>query len=176
MFDGAIKLSGIVTHPVEILFARAGVDDQQIFVFAETVHDHIVNEGALRIEQGRILRLPNCQTGSVIHRDVLHGSEGAQASETDVSHVAYVKDSDARPDRHVLVDDATSDRCGVFDRHIPAVELDHLRAHLAMDSVQCRLANLYWNNWRNGISGGQEKPRSELDQKRRGCRKLDWLS
>src|SRR5262249_31801209 len=30
---------------------------------------------------------------------------------------------------------------GIFDRHVPAIEFDHLGAHLAMDSIQRGLAD-----------------------------------
>jgi hypothetical protein len=73
MFDFAVELAGVVVHPVEIFLARARVDYQQVFVFAEAVNDHIVDEGSLRIEQRGILRLPDRQARRVIHGDMLHG-------------------------------------------------------------------------------------------------------
>ena len=49
----------------------------------------------------------------------------------DLAHVADVEQPGARPHRHVLVDDA-----GVLDRHVPAGELDHAGAGLAMRVVE----------------------------------------
>jgi hypothetical protein len=49
--------------------------------------------------------------------------------------------------RHVLVDNTAANRRGIFHRHVPAIEVDHLRAHLAMDGVQRGLAD--------GGSGGR---------------------
>ena len=60
----------------------------------------------------------------------------------DVAHVADVEDADAGAHGHVLGDDAAADGCGIFDRHVPAVEFDHLRAHLAMDGVQRSFADV----------------------------------
>ena len=136
ILDRAVELARIVAHPVEILFARAGVDHEQVFVFAEAVDDHVVHERSLRIEQRRILRLPDRQPRRVVHRDVLHRRERLRSGQADVAHVADVEDADAGAHRHVLVDDAAAERGGIFDRHVPAVELHHLRAHLAMDGVQ----------------------------------------
>jgi hypothetical protein len=36
----------------------------------------------------------------------------------------------------MLIDNAASDRCGILHRHVPAVEIDHLRPHLAMNGIQ----------------------------------------
>jgi hypothetical protein len=41
----------------------------------------------------------------------------------------------------VLIDDAATDRRGILHRHVPAVEVDHLRPHLAMHSIQRSLAD-----------------------------------
>src|ERR1700683_4294803 len=120
--------------------------------------DHVVDEGSLRIEECRILRLAKGKARRAVHRNMLHGGEGSGASEADIAHVADVEDADAGADGHVLVDDATTDRCGALDRHIPAVKLHHLRAHLPMNGVQRGLANRLGNRARNGFGGGQENP------------------
>ena len=57
ILDLAIELAGVVAHPVEIFFAGAGVDHQQIFILAQACDNHVVHECSLRIEQRRILRL-----------------------------------------------------------------------------------------------------------------------
>ena len=50
------------------------------------------------------------------------------------AHVADVKDADAGAYGYVFGDEP-----GVFDRHVPAAEVDHLRAELAMGGVQSGL-------------------------------------
>jgi hypothetical protein len=155
MLDLAIKLASVVTHPTEIFFAGAGVDDEQVLIFGQAVNDNIVYESSLRIEQGRILRLSDGQLRSVVHREMLHGGKRFAAGQSDISHVADVKNTDAGADGHVLVDDAASDRSGVFDRHVPAVKLNHLRAHLAMDGVQGGLADCV-ASYGSGFDYGQE--------------------
>src|SRR5215472_12842077 len=88
---------------------------------------------------------------------MLYRGQRFRASKADVAHVADVEDADARANGHVLVDDAAADSGGVFDWHVPAVELHHLCAHPAMDGVQRRFAN----QRRSGFSSGQ---RQNLDR------------
>src|ERR1700692_4494442 len=70
--------------------------------------------------------------------------------------MADVKNSNAGANRHVLGDNAATDRGWVFDGHIPAVEFHHLRSHLAMDGVQRGLADD-----RCGFDFRQEEPQLE---------------
>ena len=139
MFDFAVELAGVVAHPVEILFAGAGVDHQQIFVFAEPVDDHVIHKSPLRIKQGRILRLADGEPGGVVHGNVLNGGQGLRPSQPDIAHVADVEDAHASPHRVVLGHNAARGR--VFDGHFPAVEFDHFGAHLAMNRVERGLAD-----------------------------------
>ena len=145
----AIELARVVAHPGKIFFARTRVNHQQVVVFAQAMHDHIVHKRPLRIEQRGILRLTNRQLCSVIHTHMLHRGQRLRACQANVAHVANIKDADTRADRHVLGDQAA--RAGIFDRHIPSVEGHHLRAHLAVDGVQRRLAN-----YRNAFDYGQD--------------------
>jgi hypothetical protein len=72
---------------------------------------------------------------------VLHRSQRLRPRQPNVAHVADIEDAHARAHRHVLVDDSAADRRGILHGHVPAVEVDHLRAHLAMDGVQRGLAD-----------------------------------
>ena len=159
IFHRAIELSRVVTHPVEIFLARTRIDHQQIFIFAEPVHDHIINERPLRIEQSRILRLAHSQTRGVVHRDMLHCGQRLRACKADVAHVADVEDANAGAHRHVLVDDSAAHRRRIFDRHVPAVEVDHLCPHLAMDSIQSGLADGWRGTGWHRFNRRQSKPR-----------------
>ena len=123
--------------------------------------DHIVDKRSLRIEQRRILRLPNRQPRSVIHGNVLHGGQRLRPRQANVAHVADIENAHAGAHRHVLVDDAAADRRGILDRHVPAIEVDHLRAHLAMDGVQRGLAD-GGACWRESL---QQKTNPNLNQR-----------
>src|SRR5438445_9182650 len=64
---------------------------------------------------------------------MLPGRESLRPGEPDVAHMADVEYSDPGANSVVLGHDAA--HRGVLDRHVPAVKLDHLGAHLAMDGV-----------------------------------------
>ena len=152
MLDLAVELPRVIAHPVEILLARPGIDDEQVFVFAETMHDDVVNKRALGIKKSGVLRLPDRQTTRVVHGNVLDGRQRLRSREADVTHVADVEDADAGAHRVVLGHDAAGGR--VFDGHVPAIEFNHLGAHLAVDGVQRGLAD----GRRSRLNGRQAEP------------------
>ena len=136
ILDRTVELARIVANPAEVFFARARVDHQKVFVFAQAVNDDIVDERSFGIEKCGVLSLSDRQLRGVVHRNVLDGGKSLWPGEADVAHVADVENADACTHRHVLIDDAAADRCRVLDWHVPAVELHHLCIHLAMDSVE----------------------------------------
>ena len=81
--------------------------------------------------------------------ELLDGGQGFRAGEPDIAHVADVENADAGADCIVLGNDAAHG--GIFNRHLPAVEFDHLRAHLAMGVVERSLAD----DWRSRLNSGQ---------------------
>src|SRR5581483_11682893 len=119
-------------HPVVILFAGAGIDYQQEVVFAEAVDDYVVHEGACGVEHGRILALADGHASSIVHGDVLHGSERLRTMNPDVAHVAHVKDANRGANRHVLSNEAG----GILHGHVPAIEVHHAGAQTTMKCVQ----------------------------------------
>src|SRR6185437_13755339 len=139
IFGGAIEAANVVAHPVEVLFAGTGIDDQQEFALPQAVHDDVVHEGALRIEQGGVLSLPNGQPRGIVHSDVLGRFQRLRAGNADITHVADVKNTDASTHSQVFGNQATGGR--VLDRHVPAVEFHHLGAHAAMHGVEGGLAH-----------------------------------
>ena len=112
--------------------------------------DHVVHESPLRIEQRRILRLPDGQLRGVVHGNVLDRRQRFRSGQADVAHVADVEDAHASPHRVVLGHDSAGR--GIFDRHVPAVEFDHFRAHLAMHGIKCSLPNS-WGGFNCGQMG-----------------------
>ena len=77
IFDLAIEGLGVVANPVDVFFAGAGVDDQQIVVFTEAMNDDVVDKRAVGIEHCGILRLADGELRGVVHGDVLNGGERA---------------------------------------------------------------------------------------------------
>ena len=77
------------------------------------------------------MRLANREPRGIVARDVLHRLEGVAAGDLDLAHVADVEEPRARSDGLMLVDDAR-----VFDRHVPAAELDHAGAERTVTRVE----------------------------------------
>ena len=98
--------------------------------------DHVIDKRPFAIEQRGILCLPDGQPRSVIHGNMLHRGQSLRPGQANVAHVADVENTHAGAHGHVLVDNSAADGRGILHRHVPAVEFHHLRAHLAMDSVQ----------------------------------------
>jgi hypothetical protein len=139
VFDLAPEGVGVIPYPAKILFARARVDDQQVFVVAQSMHDHIVHKRPLGIQQRRILRLSQGQPRSIVHRNTLYCRQRFRPREPDIPHVADVEDTHAGA--HGVVLRHNSAGAGILHRHVPSIEFDHLGAHLAMDGIQCGLAD-----------------------------------
>src|SRR5579885_372927 len=65
---------------------------------------------------------------------MLHRIQRLPSLQPNVSHVRDIKNAHTRAHRHVLGDDPARRR--ILHRHLPAVKLDHLRAHRAMHRIQ----------------------------------------
>ena len=129
----------LLANPGEVLLRGARVDDQQIVVFAQAVHEDVVDEGALRREQRGVVRLPIHEARRVVHGDVLDSSKRAGTAKLDLAHVAHVEETDGGAHRHVLPNQSNAEAAGgsgVFDGHIPSAEVDHLCLERAMRGVQ----------------------------------------
>ncbi len=127
----ALEPRRILPNPVNILLPRPRIDHQQEIALPHPMHNHIVNKRPLRIKQRRILRLPNRQPRRVVHRQMLHRRECLPPRNPYIPHMADVKNPHSRPHRHMLRNNPA-----VFHRHVPAVEIDHLGAHLSMDRIK----------------------------------------
>ncbi len=130
VFDHAVEILGVLAHPPNVFFPCPRVNHQQVILFAEPVHNDIVHKRAFRIKHRRIMRLSNRQQGSVVHAEMLHGCERparfVPGPDANVAHVAHVKNANAVSNRFVLRDKSATRR--VLDGHVPAAEIDHLRA------------------------------------------------
>ncbi len=132
--------ANLAVDPGEVLVLGARVDDEEIVVGAEAVHEDVVDEGARGREQSGVVRLAVLELRGVVHGDVLDGGERAGAAELDFAHVAHVEEADAGADGHVLPNQSNAEAVaggGVFDRHVPAAEVDHLGFEGAVRRVEC---------------------------------------
>jgi hypothetical protein len=88
------------------------------------------------------VRLTVDELCGVVHGDVLHGGERAGATELDLAHMAHIEEADAGAHGHVLPDQSNAEAVagsGVFDRHVPAAEVDHFGLEGAVRGVECGL-------------------------------------
>ena len=93
-------------------------------IVGDFVDQDVIDESAVPIEQRRILSLAELEFGRVVDGDVLHQIQRLRAAHFDLAHVADIEQSHALAHGAMLVEDAC-----VFDGHVPAAEVDHLRAH-----------------------------------------------
>src|SRR5258705_9617510 len=70
---------------------------------------------------------------------MLYRCQGIRSGEPDVSHMADVEDPHAGAHAVVLRHDPAG--AGILNGHVPSIEFDHFRAHLAMDGIQRGLAD-----------------------------------
>ena len=97
------------------------------------MHQNIVDKRALGIEHGRVLGLALASLPASFIESACIATREPRAAELNFSHVADVKESYAGADRHVLGGDS-----GVFDRHIPAVEVDHFGSEMPVVPIEER--------------------------------------
>ena len=138
LLDDAIEPFRVFANPVDIFFARPGVDHQQIVVFAEPMNDHVIDKRALRVEHRRIMRLADGEFRGIVHAEVLYRRERASrrlsAANPDVAHVADIENANTRAHRFMFCDQPAAR--GILDGHIPAAEIHHFRAQTAVHRVQ----------------------------------------
>ena len=101
------------------------------------VDDHVVDRGAVRQGQGRVLGLPVRQLRDVVGGDPLQEVLGPRPRDLELAHVRDVEQARGPAHREVLGDEAR-----VLDGHVPATEGDHPGPALPVDGVEWRLAEL----------------------------------
>ena len=126
----------------EILILIARVHAQKEMTRGKAVHQDIVHKSAVIGEQSGILNLAVHEPSGVVRGHMLDQCQRLRAPDINLPHVADVKKARGRAHRVVLGENA-----GIFHRHIPAAEIHHFGAQLAMDGVERGLAE--------GFSGGR---------------------
>ena len=109
-------------HPRDILGNHGGVDDEEGFVFGNTVCDEVVDHAAVFIEHQGVLTLAGGELGKVIREDGVEPRDVVFSADEDLSHVGNIEGSYFFPDGGVLSEDG-----GVLDGHGPAAEGDEFR-------------------------------------------------
>src|SRR5262245_55498831 len=117
--------------PSKILVAVRRIDTDQKMVGFDIVEYNIVYDSTLFIHEEIVLGLLLFHPRDVIGRYFLTQLQRARTTNHDFAHVAHVKKTGARPNRHVFLDDPF-----ILNRHLPAGELHHLCARSSMRTVE----------------------------------------
>ena len=118
------ELREVRTEVLPVLVPVGGVHDQQVLAGDEVVEVRVVHRAAGLGRHHRVLRLQRIESLGVAGEHMLQERDGAGAAEHEAAHVRDVEETASAPRREVLRDDAG----GVLHRHLPAAEVDHLRA------------------------------------------------
>ena len=138
--DLCVALAVILHHGVkavlgydvfEILILIGGVDAEEIMIVGDLVHQDIVDEAAVFVEQAGVVGLAEFQLVYGVGGDVVGELGGFRTANLDLAHVADIEDAHRVAHRVVLVDDSA-----ILDGHVPPAEIHHLRTQGAMDRVQ----------------------------------------
>ena len=115
---------------LEILLLVRGVDAEEEGIVRHFVDQDIVHEAAVFIKQAGVLRLPVLQFRDGVGGGEVHEFHGFRAANLDLAHVADVEHTYGFAHGMVLIDEAR-----VLDGHVPAAEIDHLRARGAVHLI-----------------------------------------
>ena len=89
---------------------------------------NIVDEPAMFVKQGRVMRLPRLSSRGVIRRNVIDKLRCPTPLNLNLAHVAHIKNADTVPHCIVFFQNAR-----VLDGHVPAPEIDHFGVERGMN-------------------------------------------
>ena len=122
----------LAADPGQVLVAGGGIDHQAEEIVPEEVDDEIVDDAAALVEHAAVQGLAGVlQLVDVVGHQQAQEVAAARAFEIDHRHVGHVEHAGAAAHRVVLLDLGA-----VVDRHVPAGEVDHLRALAQMLVVE----------------------------------------
>ena len=123
---------GEAGEPREVLLRGRGVHHDAKPRFAEEVHDEVVEHVAGGVEQARVERLAGLlQLVDVVGQGPAQEIAGRRALDVEHAHVRHVEHAGIAPHGVMLVD-----LRAVVQRHVPAAEIDHPGAVLAVQGVE----------------------------------------
>ena len=129
---GDIEGLRLFADPRQVLVAGGRVHHQAEPVLGHEIDDQVVDHPALRVEHAGVQRLARLlQLVDVVRHQVAQEFTDAGAGEVDHGHVRDVEHAGRLAHQVVLVELRT-----VVDRHVPAAEIDHLRAERAVGLVE----------------------------------------
>ncbi len=117
------KPLGVIHEPGEVALVVGRVGHRQVAVAVEAVGEQVVQHAAVLAAQHAVLRAANGEPGDVVGEQPLQQLERLRAARLDLAHVRDVEQPARPAHRHVLLA-----YTGVLHRHLPAGEVDELRA------------------------------------------------
>src|ERR1700754_3749517 len=97
-------------------------------VKASAINEQVVDDRALFGGQRGVLRLAVDEFGDVVRGQPVHKRDSVVTADVDLAHVRDVEEAGVRSGTQVFFDSAG----GILNGHIPAAEIDHAAAHLAV--------------------------------------------
>jgi hypothetical protein len=92
-------------------------------VFCDPVHQYVVNEAAMFVQESGILDLAHIEARGIVRRDEIDELGRLATCNIDFAHVTYIEQAHALPNGAMLFEDAR-----ILHRHIPSAEVDHSSA------------------------------------------------
>ncbi len=80
-----------VLQMVPVLFPVAGVHDQEVFVFHESIQVSIIDDAARFVGNHRVLSKPHIEAGSVVGQNVLEKRQRLNATNDEPAHVGNIE-------------------------------------------------------------------------------------
>src|SRR5262249_43175254 len=137
----------LLAKPAEVFVDVRRIDDDEIRLAVDAIHDEIVDDAARRQTSTRVERAAIGELADVVGDDALHGLGRARAAEPDFAHVGDVEDAGGAAHGFVLVENAR-----VLHGHRPTPEVDDLRAESGVTTEKRCLFHLV------GVRGGGLEP------------------
>ena len=110
-----------------------GVGDQEDVVVTADIGDEIVDDATGFVAAHGVLRLAGSDLAEIVGEAGVDEVQGAGAGDARLAQVGDVEDPDPVTDSRVFGDHSAT---GVFDGHLPAPEVGHLRAEGDVAVVQ----------------------------------------
>jgi len=130
--DGYAVATRVGAQPLEVLVARAGVDDHPVPLVVHVVDDQVVDHAAVLAQHARVERLPALrELRHVVREQPAQVVAYARAAKVHHAHVRDVEHAGVAAHRMVLLD-----LRAVIDRHVPAAEVDHAGAGGDVDVIE----------------------------------------
>ncbi len=117
------RVRGLCADVLEIFFLIGGIHAQEVMLLGDFVHQDVIHEATVRIEQARVLRLAGFELAGVIAGDEVSEGAGFGTANFDFAHVADIEQTHGGTNGPVFLHNT-----GILNGHFPAAEIDQFGA------------------------------------------------